>query len=99
MCAYYIDNQDRIIQTIKKLRIEEGISQSKISEILGISRGQVGYIESPVYPHKYTLKQIDTLCKALNYPIEKLFLPDTEISPVCSKVINDLIKSIVKYEQ
>lgn len=99
MCAYYIDNQDRIIQTIKKLRIEEGISQSKISEILGISRGQVGNIESPVYPHKYTLKQIDTLCKALNYPIEKLFLPDTEISPVCSKVINDLIKSIVKYEQ
>ena len=94
-----IDYQDKIIQRIKKLRTDKGISQAKLSEILGISRGQMSNIENPNYPHKYTLKQIDTLCKALNYPIEKVFLSDTEIAPACSKVVDELIKSIVNYEQ
>lgn len=94
-----IDYQDKIIQRIKKLRTDKGISQAKLSEILGISRGQMSNIENPNYPHKYTLKQIDTLCKALNYPIERVFLPDTEIAPACSKVVDELIKSIVNYEQ
>ena len=93
-----IDYQDEIIQRIKKLRIDKGISQAKISEILGISRGQMSNIENPNYPHKYTLKQIDTLCKALNYPIEKVFLPDTEIATACSIVVSEIIQSIVMYE-
>ena len=94
-----IDYQDKIIQRIKKLRTDKGISQAKLSEVLGISRGQMSNIENPKYPHKYTLKQIDTLCKALNYPIEKIFLPKKEIAPVCSEVVSELIKSIVSYEQ
>ncbi len=97
--AESIDYQDKIIQRIKKLRTDKGLSQAKMSEILGISRGQMSNIENPNYPHKYTLKQIDTLCKALNYPIEKIFLPDTEIAPACSKVVDELIISIVSYEQ
>lgn len=90
--------QDEIIQRIKKLREAQGISQSKLSEILGISRGQVSNIENPHYSHKYTIKQIDTLCKALNYPIEKVFLPDSEITPACSEAVDAVISSIVKYE-
>ncbi len=97
--AENIDYQDKIIQRIKKLRTDEGISQAKMSEILGISRGQMSNIENPNYPHKYTLKQIDTLCRALNYPIEKIFLPEKEIAPNCSNAINELIKSIINYEQ
>ena len=97
--AENIDFQDKIIQRIKKLRTDKGISQAKLSEILGISRGQMSNIENPNYPHKYTLKQIDTLCKALNYPIETVFLPDTEIAPACSKVVSEIIQSIVMYEQ
>jgi transcriptional regulator with XRE-family HTH domain len=90
--------QDTIIQRVKKLRETEGISQAKASEILGISRGQVSNIENPNYPHKYTLRQINTLCKALNCPIEKIFLPEKEITPACSKAINSLIDNIVNYE-
>jgi transcriptional regulator with XRE-family HTH domain len=97
--AENIDYQDKIIQRIKKLRTDKGLSQAKMSEILGISRGQMSNIENPKYPHKYTLIQIDTLCKALNYPIEKIFLPKKEIAPVCSEVVSELIKSIVSYEQ
>lgn len=96
--AENIDYQDKIIQRIKKLRTDKGISQAKLSEILGISRGQMSNIENPNYPHKYTLKQIDTLCKALNYPIETVFLPDSEIAPECSKAIDEIIDSIIRYE-
>jgi DNA-binding XRE family transcriptional regulator len=93
-----LEYQDKIIQTIKKLRIDKGISQAKMSEILGISRGQVGNIENPRYTHKYTLKQIDTICKHLEYPIEKIFLPKVKINAECSEAISELMKSIVRYE-
>ena len=93
-----IDYQDNIIQTIKKIRLEKNISQAKLSELLGISRGQIGNIENPNYTHKYTLKQIVAICKHLDYPIEKIFLPDVTVAPECSKAINSLIDNIIKYE-
>ncbi|MBR6848472.1 MAG: helix-turn-helix transcriptional regulator [Bacteroidales bacterium] len=98
MNAVSVDYQDKVILSIKKLRVDRGISQAKLSEILGISRGQVGNIENPRYSHKYTLKQIDTICKYLDYPIEKIFLPDMIIAPECSEAVNAVISSIVKYE-
>ena len=90
--------QDKVIQSIKKLRTEHGISQAKLSEILGISRGQIGNIENPNYAHKYTLKQIDIICKHLDYPIEKIFIPNVKIAPECSEAVNAVISSIIKYE-
>jgi len=96
--AENIDYQDKIIQRIKKLREDNRISQAKLSEILGISRGQVSNIENPHYSHKYTLKQIDTICKHLDYPIEKIFLPNVKIAPECSEAVDAVINSIIKYE-
>jgi transcriptional regulator with XRE-family HTH domain len=96
--AEIIDYQDRVVQTIKKIRIQKNISQAKLSEILGISRGQIGNIENPNYTHKYTLKQIVTICKYLDYPIEKIFIPDITIAPECSNAINALMESVIRYE-
>lgn len=96
--AENIDYQDKIIQRIKKLRTDKGISQAKLSEVLGISRGQMSNIENPKYSHKYTLKQIDTICKHLDYPIEKIFLPNVKIAPECSEAVNAVLNSIIKYE-
>lgn len=93
-----VDYQDKIIQSIKKLRIERGISQAKLSELLGLSRGQIGNIENPRYSHKYTLKQIDIICKHLNYPIERIFIPNVKIAPECSEAVDAVISSIIKYE-
>lgn len=93
-----VDYQDKIIQSIKKLRIERGISQAKLSELLGLSRGQIGNIENPRYSHKYTLKQIDIICKHLNYPIERIFIPNVKIASECSEAVNAVISSIIKYE-
>ena len=93
-----VDYQDAIIQRIKKLREERNISQARLSEILNISRGQVGNIENPRYSHKYTLKQIVTICKHLDYPIEKIFIPEMVIESECSYAIKALIENVVRYE-
>ena len=93
-----IDYQDKIIQTIKRIRIDRDISQAKLSEMLGISRGQVGNIENPNYPHKYTLKQIVNVCEKLDVPIEQIFIPDQKVKPECSEVIKGLVDCIIKYE-
>ncbi len=92
------DYQDQVIIEIKKLREKEGLSQAKLSEILGISRGQMSNIENPNYTHKYTLKQINAICEHLNYPIEKIFNPDMKTSTECSRAIREVIKNIIKYE-
>ncbi len=93
-----IDYQDKIIQTIKRIRIDRDISQAKLSEMLGISRGQVGNIENPNYPHKYTLKQIMTVCEKLDVPIEQIFIPEQKMKPECSEIIKGLVDCIIKYE-
>ena len=93
-----VDYQDKIIQTIKKIRLEKNVSQAKLSEMLGISRGQIGNIENPNYTHKYTLKQIVTICKHLDYPIEKIFIPEMTLAHDCSMAINALMESVVRYE-
>ncbi len=93
-----IEYQDKIIQTIKRIRIDRDISQAKLSEMLGISRGQVGNIENPNYPHKYTLKQIVNVCEKLDVPIEQIFIPEQKVKPECSEVIKGLVDCIIKYE-
>ena len=96
--AENIDYQDKVVQTIKKIRLQKNISQAKLSKILGISRGQIGNIENPNYTHKYTLKQIVTICKFIDYPIEKIFIPEMTIAPECSNAINALMESVIRYE-
>ena len=96
--AENIDYQDKVVQTIKKIRLQKNISQAKLSEILGISRGQIGNIENPNYSHKYTLKQIVTICKFIDYPIEKIFIPEMTIAPECSNAINALMENVIRYE-
>ena len=96
--AENIDYQDKVVQTINKIRLQKNISQAKLSEILGISRGQIGNIENPNYTHKYTLKQIVTICKFIDYPIEKIFIPEMTIAPECSNAINALMESVIRYE-
>jgi len=68
-----------------------------MSNILGISDGQVGNIESPRYQHKYTLKQIYTFCSYIDYPFEKIFLTDDEI--LSKRHINILIEKIIQYDE
>lgn len=91
------DYQFNIISRLKQIRLDNDITQSEMSKILGISAGQLGNIESPKFPHKYTLKQIYTICKTLNYPIEKVFCVSDTTGDVLSR-INNLMERIIEYE-
>lgn len=88
--------QYAIIQKIKALRIEHNISQTVLSEILGISSGQVGNIESSRFPHKYTLKQIYSFCSYIDYPVENIFLSEADLKSF--NKCEQLIKKIIEYD-
>lgn len=89
--------QEQVIQNIKKIRTERGISQLALSNILGISDGQVGNIESSRFQHKYTLKQLYDFCSFVEYPFELLFLSEEELKS--KDAIKLLITKIIKYDE
>ena len=87
--------QNSIILKLRKLREEFGYSQKDVAEILGISPGQLGNIESSKAPNKYTLSQINTLCETFNTRIEQIFIEDDEYGN--KDIISLLISKIIKY--
>lgn len=90
--------QLKVINTIKELRENDNKSQAFVSDILeSKSDGLIGNIESPKERHKYTLKQLNILCKHFNYPIEKLFLGEESLELSASDRISLLIDKIVEY--
>ena len=89
--------QQEIITSLKEYRLKEGYTQQEVGVLLGISNGQVGNIESPKMPHKYTLSQISMLCDAFQIDIERIFLNELELMDNDNK-IKSLIKKIIEYE-
>ena len=90
--------QAEIISKIRKERMQRGLGQKNIADLLGISVGQVGNIESIKYDHKYTLRQLSVLCKAFNLPIEHLFIPDDTYLREDVNITTLLIDKVVEYE-
>lgn len=90
--------QNHIINRIRQLREERGYTQGKTASLIGISNGQIGNIESPRTPHKYTLSHIRCICKEFGYPIDHLFIEDADLYRQ-TDFINILIDKIIKYEQ
>jgi len=72
------DYQIRVIERVKRLRTEAGLSQQQLATILGVTNGQIGNIESLKYPHKYTLRQLSLAAKHFNKPTESFFMTDKE---------------------
>jgi len=89
--------QNEVVFRIKLLREKNGYSQSRIAELLGLSSGQVGNIETPKQPHKYTLAQLEVLCKKFDIPIEQLFCSSQEEAEKIS--IKELVHKIIEYQQ
>lgn len=90
--------QLHIISKIKQEREARGWGQKYIANILGISEGHVGNIESPKFPQKYTLRQLDTLCKYFKMPTEQLFVPDEVYMQENINITALLVEKIVEYE-
>jgi putative transcriptional regulator len=89
--------QNDIIHSIREMRHNDNLSQAGLGDILDISYGLVGNIESTNFSHKYTLKQLQTACIYFNHPFENLFLSEEELILGKDKVVKLLIKKIIEY--
>lgn len=86
--------QIEIINRIKEIRVKMGYSQMQLANLLDLSNGQIGNIESIKFSHKYTLAQIYSICKQFKVPIQSVFLPDIK-----EPSINDIIEKIIDYDK
>ncbi len=72
------ENQIKVINRVKILRVERNISQQQLATVLDATNGTIGNIESLKYPNKYTLKQLNVLAKHFEVPIESFFKNEGE---------------------
>lgn len=62
-----------IIDRVREIRIQQGVSQSMLAYGIGVSPGFVGQVESPKFPTKYNLNHINEIAKFLNCSLSDLF--------------------------
>ncbi len=93
------DLQLKVINSIRELRFDNNLSQAALSDILDISYGLIGNIESTRYEHKYTLKQLKILSEHFEFKLEELFLTPEELKKSKKEAINLLITKIIEYNE
>lgn len=64
-----------VIDRIREKRKEKKIAQAKLSQMIGLSEGFIGNVESPKQTEKYNLIHINEIAKALGCS-PKDFFPD-----------------------
>lgn len=86
--------QLEVVNRVKALRISNDLSQIKIANLLDVSNGFVGNVESPKYRHKYTLKQLWTLAKHFGVSLDYIL---TGKETVLSS--EQLVKYLISYDE
>lgn len=86
--------QLEVISRIRKLRIENEVSQVGLANLIDISNGQIGNIESPKFQHKYTLKQLYLIAQHFKVSMEYLLTGSNE-----SLSSSQLIEALIKYDE
>ena len=92
------DYQQQVISRIRVLRERNGVTQLSLANMLGISPGQMGNIDSCKQPHKYTIKQIMTICDMLGIGIEDVLFPDDQCTQKTYSV-KDVVNAIIRYQE
>lgn len=87
------DYQLEVLLRIKQLRLNAQLSQPKLADLLDVTNGQIGNIESANQPQKYTLAQIVRLCEEFGCTINSIFTGKN----TCTQ--DELIAAIVRYEE
>jgi transcriptional regulator with XRE-family HTH domain len=64
-----------VIDKVRDMRKEKGISQRELANLLDMSYGFIGDVESPKEPAKYNLSHLNEIAKIFKCSI-KDFLPD-----------------------
>lgn len=86
--------QNEVVNRIRQLRIDSEVSQIGLANIIEVSNGQIGNIESPRFQHKYTLKQLYLIAKYFKVPIEYLLTGKNE-----ELNTENLIKTLIQYDE
>ena len=84
-----------IINRVKQLREERGISQVELSLLMGFSEKFVGNVENPTLAEKYNIRHLNLLAKALKCTIWDL-LPKEPFDDDLVKVKIKRTKSLNK---
>ena len=77
-----------VIDNIKRIRKEKGLSQEKLAEYCDTSTSYIGLMET--YKNIPKLSTIERIAKVLNVPVQELFRKEndeTKISPELKKII------------
>ncbi len=64
-----------IINQVRKMRLDQGLSQDDIALHLNLSKGYIGHIESPKFIAKYNSSHLNELAKLLKCS-PKDFMPE-----------------------
>lgn len=88
------DFQNEVINRIRQLRIDREVSQIGLANIIDVSNGQIGNIESPKFQHKYTLKHLDLIAKSFNVSLTYLLTGNNDAID-----IDYLIQLLIKYDE
>lgn len=62
-----------VIERIKSLRIEHGMSQAELAFKINVSSGFVGKVETPKLPTKYNLNHINKIASIFNVSPKEFF--------------------------
>lgn len=88
------DFQNEVVNRIRQLRIDRDVSQIGLANIIDVSNGQIGNIESPKFQHKYTLKHLNLIAKFFNVSIIYLLTGNNDAID-----IDYLIQLLIKYDE
>ncbi|MDE7153550.1 MAG: helix-turn-helix domain-containing protein [Muribaculaceae bacterium] len=88
------DFQNEVVNRIRQLRVDHDVSQIGLANIIDVSNGQIGNIESLKFQHKYTLKHLDMIAKYFNVSIIYLLTGKNEAID-----IDNLIQLLIKYDE
>ena len=89
------DIQIQVVNRVKKIRLSHNISQRELANMLDITAGEMGNIESLKYKNKYTLKQLVSISTKLQVSILDLLYSDDEREGVGD--IDDVLRKVVSY--
>lgn len=84
--------QNEVVNRIRLLRIKHDISQIGLADIIEVSSGQIGNIESPKFQHKYTLRQLYLIAQHFKVSVPFLLTGMEELTT------EQLIKTLIQYE-
>lgn len=64
-----------VIDKVRKMRLQKGISQAELADRIDVSRGFIGAVENPNQRAKYNISILNEIAKVMDCSIRDFF-PD-----------------------